>query len=623
MYMNFSLGFGSKKKIKELERKLLNARGQVDAISKSQAVISFNMDGTIREANDNFLSAVGYSLEEIQGKHHSMFVENNEANSSEYRQFWESLNDGKFQSKQFKRIAKGGREIWIQATYNPIIDENGKPFKVVKFATDVTERKKEELSFAGQIEAINKSQAVISFNMDGTIRNANDNFLSAIGYSLEEIQGKHHSMFVTPDYANSAEYKEFWAKLNAGKFQSGEFMRVGKGGKEIWIQASYNSVKDLNGKPYKVVKYAIDITEQKKLQQTVESLLGDVSRVMIALAEGKLDERITNQYTGKFDGLKNTVNNYCKKITELALTIGETSQLVSTGAEEISRGNMDLSRRTEAQAAGLEETSASMEEMTSTVKQNADNAREANELATGARKQASTGGEVVNQAINAMHEINQASNKISDIIGVIDEIAFQTNLLALNAAVEAARAGEQGRGFAVVATEVRNLAGRSATAAKEIKDLIEDSVEKVTEGSRLVNQSGETLEEIVGSIRQVAEIVGDISSATQEQALGIDQVNKAIMEMDGTTQQNTAMVEEAAAAAESMAEQSNELSGIISFFKIEGSSDSASNQLAPAEDRRSSDRPWSSQPAKGTGVPVAELQKAAGSDIDDGDWEEF
>jgi methyl-accepting chemotaxis protein len=343
---------------------------------------------------------------------------------------------------------------------------------------------------------------------------------------------------------------------------------------------------------------------------------------MMGLVEGRVDRRVTGQYHAQFNTLKKAVNGYCEKMHNIVLKIRESSQLVKSGAEEISRGNLELSRRTESQAASLEETSASMEEMTSTVKQNADNAKEANELAMGARDQASTGGDVVSKAISAMHEINQASTKISDIIGVIDEIAFQTNLLALNAAVEAARAGEQGRGFAVVATEVRNLAGRSATAAKEIKELIEDSVQKVTDGSRLVNQSGDTLEEIMGSVRQVAEIVGDISSATQEQAQGIDQVNKAIIEMDSATQQNTAMVEEAAAAAESMSEQSNELDNLVSFFQIaDGQSASSASHIPGGVERRTSDRPWSGNAKQDLGSH--DLQKAVGSDVDDGDWEEF
>ncbi|MCL4164937.1 UNVERIFIED_CONTAM: hypothetical protein GTU68_032376 [Idotea baltica] len=343
---------------------------------------------------------------------------------------------------------------------------------------------------------------------------------------------------------------------------------------------------------------------------------------MSALGKGNLTERVHGSYTGQFKQLKDAVNDYSHKMGDIVVNIGEASELVRTGADEISRGNLDLSRRTESQAAGLEETSASMEEMTSTVKQNADNAKEANELAIGARDQAATGGEVVNKAITAMHEINQASNKISDIIGVIDEIAFQTNLLALNAAVEAARAGEQGRGFAVVATEVRNLAGRSATAAKEIKELIEDSVQKVTDGSHLVNQSGETLEQIMDSVRQVADIIGDISSASQEQAQGIDQVNKAIIEMDTATQQNTAMVEEAAAAAESMSEQSNQLNNLVSFFQVDHLNKSSANPLAPPTvERRSGERPWS-QTNSPQSTQANDFSVAAGSDINE-DWEEF
>ncbi|MFK8028504.1 MAG: methyl-accepting chemotaxis protein [Gammaproteobacteria bacterium] len=619
------LKINKKSRIHELEQQLIDYKGQVEAIGRSQAVIEFNMDGTIIVANDNFLNAVGYQLDEVQGKHHSMFVRDEVANSREYKEFWEILNRGEFQARQFRRLAKGGKEIWIQATYNPIIGENGKPFKVVKFATDITQTKRVSLNNAGQIEAIHKSQALIEFNLDGTIISANDNFLNTMGYDLHEIKGKHHSIFAEPEYAASNEYKQFWAHLADGNFHSGEFMRIAKGGKQVWIQASYNPILGLDDKPCKVVKFASDITTQKELHKTVESLLTEVNRVMTGLSAGDLTERVHGDYSGQFKMLKDAVNDYSHKISDIVLNIGETSQLVSTGADEISRGNLDLSRRTESQAASLEETSASMEEMTSTVKQNADNAREANELAISTRDQAATGGEVVNKAITAMHEINEASNKISDIIGVIDEIAFQTNLLALNAAVEAARAGEQGRGFAVVATEVRNLAGRSATAAKEIKALIEDSVQKVTDGSRLVNQSGETLEKIMDSIKQVAEIIGDISSASQEQALGIEQVNKAIIEMDTSTQQNTAMVEEAAAAAESMSEQSNQLNNLVGIFQVEKPSD-PSNFAAPSkEERRSSERPWSqtsSVQSEAKNLQKNDFNIAAGSDVTD-DWEEF
>ncbi len=241
-------------------------QGQLAAISKAQAVIEFNLDGTIRTANENFLKAVGYSLEEIQGKHHSMFVDPAYASSHEYRQMWDDLRAGKFKVDECKRFAKGGREFWIQASYNPIFDQNGRPFKVVKFATDVTAAKLQNADFQGQLAAIEKSQAVIEFNLDGTIRTANANFLNTLGYSLDEVKGKHHSMFVDPKYAASADYRLFWDELRAGKFQAAQYLRFGKGGKEVWIQASYNPIFDLNGRPYKVVKYATDISAAKKME---------------------------------------------------------------------------------------------------------------------------------------------------------------------------------------------------------------------------------------------------------------------------------------------------------------------------------------------------------------------
>ncbi|MGM4930663.1 methyl-accepting chemotaxis protein [Tardiphaga sp. 619_E2_N8_5] len=236
--------------------------GKIVAIGRSQAVIEFKLDGTIVTANDLFLNVMGYNLAEIEGRHHSMFVDPATRDGAAYREFWASLNRGEYQAAEYKRIGKNGKEVWILATYNPILDETGRPIKVVKFASDVTEQKLRTANFSGQIEAIGKSQAVIEFSMDGIVLSANENFLDVLGYALSEIQGKHHSMFVVPSERDGADYREFWAALKRGNYQAAEYQRIGKGGKQVWIQASYNPILDLNGKPYKVVKYATDTTAQ-------------------------------------------------------------------------------------------------------------------------------------------------------------------------------------------------------------------------------------------------------------------------------------------------------------------------------------------------------------------------
>ncbi|HMI15103.1 MAG TPA: PAS domain-containing methyl-accepting chemotaxis protein [Bradyrhizobium sp.] len=259
--------------------------GMIAAIGRAQAVIAFNLDGTVVTANENFLKTLGYSLGEIQGKHHSMFVEPATRDSAAYREFWASLNRGEYQAAEYKRIGKGGKEVWILASYNPILDEKGKPFKVVKFATDVTQQKLRTADLAGQIAAIGKSQAVIEFNMDGSVLTANENFLNALGYSLGEIQGKRHSMFVDASERDGAAYREFWANLNAGRYQAGEFKRIGKGGREIWIQASYNPILDLNGKPFKVVKYATDTTAQVIARKKSDSVRGMMETVAAGAEE--------------------------------------------------------------------------------------------------------------------------------------------------------------------------------------------------------------------------------------------------------------------------------------------------------------------------------------------------
>lgn len=297
-------------------------------------------------------------------------------------------------------------------------------------------------------------------------------------------------------------------------------------------------------------------------------VMEDVGRVMGAMAHGDLSETIESNYQGDFARLKNDTNATVLKLTEVLGSIKLSSSEVQLASREISKGNESLSVRTEQQAATLEETSSAMEQMTATVRQNADHAKEASRVSIEARDKAEQGGEVVRRVVSAMSEINSSSKKIVDIIGVIDEIAFQTNLLALNAAVEAARAGEQGRGFAVVASEVRNLAGRSSAAAKEIKGLIQDSVSKVETGSNLVNESGETLDEIVSVVKNVTQIVGEISAASQEQSTGIEQVNRAILEMDEITQQNAALVEEVTASSVAMGEQAVRLIELVGFFDV-------------------------------------------------------
>jgi methyl-accepting chemotaxis protein len=530
----------------------------------------------------------------------------------------------------FKRIASGKLDNTIEATRR---DELGALLKNLDEMQ--TQMRKLLAESQGQLAAINRAQAVIEFDLKGNIASANDNFLNVMGYRLEEIKGQHHSMFVEPSYRSSDEYRRFWEKLARGDYESAQYKRIGKGGKEVWIQGSYNPIFDATGKPYKVIKYASDVSAQVKLSQQMEESVAQTQQIIKAATEGDLAKRVdVRGKSGDLAKLAESINSLLESISDIVSNVKHSATEVLRGAEEISQGNANLSQRTEEQSSSLEETASSMEEMTSTVKQNADNAGQANQLATAARDQAEKGGSVVGNAVRAMADINDSSKKISDIISVIDEIAFQTNLLALNAAVEAARAGEQGRGFAVVATEVRSLAGRSATAAKEIKELIQDSVRKVEDGSLLVTQSGQTLEQIVMSVKKVSDIVAEIAAASREQSSGIEQVNKAVMQMDEMTQQNAALVEQATAASQSMAEQARDLTKMMERFQV-GDSGSTGRAAAPTAapaarpERRSPNRPFSSKPraaAKPAATAPMEASAPRGkaaANGGDADWREF
>ena len=539
-----------------------SANGAVlEALHKSLAIIEFDTEGNILDANENFCAAVGYDKSEIVGQHHRMFMDPKEAATQDYVDFWKRLGGGEFDSGEYKRFGKGGTEIWIQASYNPICGKSGKPFKVMKFASDITAAKLKSAEDSGKIDAISRAQAVIEFDTKGNILTANENFCGAVGYQLSEIVGKHHSIFVDPEEARTTEYRDFWNKLGGGEFDAGEYKRFGKGGKEIWIQASYNPIFNMNGEVMKVVKFATDITGRV---HAVEEIGAGLNR----LADGNLQLRIEEPFIPELDVLRKDFNNSVGKLETALHQVGQNASAIQGGSSEIRAASDELSKRTEQQATSVEETAAAVEQITATVKTTAERAEEAGNLVKSAKEEAEKSGKVVDDAVTAMSEIKNSSDQIASIIGVIDDIAFQTNLLALNAGVEAARAGEAGKGFAVVAQEVRELAQRSATAAKEIKDLITTSGGQVQSGVDLVAATGEALKTIVSSVLEVNDHVSAIVEASHEQSNGLQEINQAVNTIDQGTQQNAAMVEESTASSHALASEAASMAQLLSQFKL-------------------------------------------------------
>lgn len=450
------------------------------------------------------------------------------------------------------------------------------------------------------------------------------------GSAIEEVAKMRSIAFEKSAEGNFGIDPVYWFKNQTAKINLlknvEDWLSENMSGKVVELQKSAEAER-IFSVAIALISITLALLLALAIARNISSSLGKALSALndISEGDGDLTQRLDVSGNDEIARLAGAFNIFVGKIEEMVSEIKRAAGSINTSASEISNGNVDLSQRTEEQASSLEETASSMEEMTSTVTQNADNAKEANQLVVSARDQADKGGSVVKEAINAMGEINESSKRIADIITVVEEIAFQTNLLALNAAVEAARAGEQGRGFAVVATEVRNLAGRSSDAAKEIKDLISDSVGKVKAGSELVDKSGQTLEEIMLGVKKVADIVAEISSASQEQASGIEQVNKAVMQMDDMTQQNAALVEEAAAASKSMEEQAGSLNELVSRFKVNERQSSilavSQDQVVPSTERRSQERPFTSKPKSPVSKSSGQVIKKTGTDNDE--WAEF
>ena len=501
---------------------------------------------------------MGYKIDEVREKHHRIFMPENEAETQEYQDFWKSLAAGASVKGQVKRIGKDGSIHWLAATYETLLDPEGRPFKVVKYAFEITEAKDMEADSRNQIEAIQRVQAVIEFEPDGTIRRANRIFCDAMGYGESEIVGKHHRIFVDTAYAKSEEYAKFWSDLREGHASSAQFKRFGKGGREVYIRASYNPIRNAAGEVIKIVKFAVDTTI---FQVTAETMQYGMER----MSNGDLSVRL-DRNLGELDLIRTEFNDAVSKMENvLSSVISKTSEITEETMSITSATN-ELAARTEQQASTLQQSAAALEELSASVRNSAETALGARNQAKGAKDQTEQSAKVVGEAVEAMDAIADSSRQISSITDVIDDIAFQTNLLALNAGVEAARAGDAGRGFAVVASEVRALAQRSSEAAKEIAELITSSTKQVDRGVKLVGDTGTTLHKIADAVNGIHASVEQISNSSQEQSAGLSEMNAAISQLDQATQQNAAMAEETNASVHSLTQSVAEMSSDVSFF---------------------------------------------------------
>jgi methyl-accepting chemotaxis protein len=543
-------------------RKAAEAVALVTALDRSLAIISFSPEGEVLAANQNFCRAMGYDEAEIIGQHHRLFVAPEFAGSEDYREFWRQLSIGECFSKEYRRIGKGGREVWIQATYNPVLDESGRVMKVVKLATDVTEERRRK-SEADNEAAATSGVMTIEFTPRGEILTANSLFLKSAGYVRDEIKGRHHRIFCSKEYAASADYAAFWQTLAGGKFVVGEFQRFAKNGNEVWLQASYNPIVDADGKVVKVIKLACNITDRIKAVQALKTGLAE-------LASNNLTYRLANSLDPQFEDLRRNFNQAAARLHDAMVTVVDNAVATRANSASVSKGSEQLSDRSQQQAEYVRQTVASLAELATAVRATLESAMDVSMTIKQTKADAERSGVIMEQAVAIMDTIMGSSRRIGDVTSIIDEMAFQTNLLALNAGVEAARAGEAGRGFAVVASEVRALAQRSASAAKEIRALIAASGQQVSSGVQMVGDAGKALVQIVAQVIKITDSIATIAESGKRQSEAFHELNIAANVLERSASQDAKIAEELSVAATELDRDNVRLIDLMRQFHLAG-----------------------------------------------------
>jgi methyl-accepting chemotaxis protein len=538
-----------------------SASALVDAVRRSHAMCELDAGGHILFASPAFLALTGFAADEIVGKPQSIIEMPAYASDPAYLATWTALRRGEPQAGERHCVGKNGKPLWLELSFSPAIDPKGRVSGMVLIVRDASAGRDIAAIAQSRFNAQSRTQLIAEFTTEGNLASANENFLKALGVSLEEVKGRSFAGLVHPEQEKSEEFAQVWPKLKRGEPRDGDLRFKSKSGADVWLQCFMTPVRDAEGRLVNVVVFANDVTRRRFVITTMRDHL----RRMVS---HNLDARIEVEFMVEYESIRAALNEMVDQFAALIGKLRETSQSLKVATQDVLVGSSDLSDRTAKQAATLEQTSAAMAQLATTVTSNVQRAEQASVKSHGVSQAAEQGGQVMREATEAMERITNSSSKISNIIGLIDDIAFQTNLLALNASVEAARAGEAGKGFAVVAVEVRRLAQSAAEASSEVKALIEVSATEVAAGSKLVRSAADKLEQMRGAVRENSALTEGIAGDSREQANSIGQVGEAVNAMGQMTEHNVALVEQTNAAIARAESQVAELDRIVEGYTV-------------------------------------------------------